>query len=101
MLHPFQTRAAAAFIAAPGGAAKYGSAFRFFSHAVATGPYEGYPGDSGPGFDLTARDVVANFTKSIAAARFLVCLETTHGPPPTWPVTGASLFQRRGMAAVI
>ena len=38
MLHPFQTSAAAAFIAAPGGAAKYGSLFRFFSHSVAAGP---------------------------------------------------------------
>ena len=31
---------------------------------------------------------------------FSVCFETTHGPPPTWPVTSGSLFQRRGIAAV-
>ena len=49
---------------------------------------------------MTSGDVVAHFTKSIAAAVFFVCLETTHGPPPTWPVTSGSLFQRRGSAAV-
>src|SRR6476646_3000375 len=101
MLQPFHTRAAAAFIAAPGGAAKYGSLLTFFSQTVAAGPYDGYPGDNGPGFALTAREVVAHCRKSIAAAGFFVCLETTHGPPPTWPVVGGSLFQRSGIAAVI
>ena len=45
--------------------------------------------------------MVTNFTKSMAAARFFVCFETTHGPPPTWPVVGGSLFQRSGIAVVI
>src|SRR5580765_1125284 len=101
MLQPCHTSAAAAFIGPPGGAAKYGSLFRFFSHTVASGPYDGYPGARGPGFALTASEVVAHFTKSMAAARFFVCLETTHGPPPTWPVVGGSLPQRSGIAAVI
>ena len=43
MLQPFQTRFAAAFIAGPSGAAKYGSAFSFFSQTLAAGPYDGIP----------------------------------------------------------
>src|SRR5689334_13682284 len=101
MLQPFHTSAAAAFIAAPGGAAKYGSLFRFFNQTVAAGPYEGYPGAKGPGFAFTASEVVAHCRKSIAAARFFVCLEMTQGPPPTWPVVGGSLFHRSGSVAVI
>src|SRR4029079_8751662 len=64
-------------------------------------PRYGTPGQVPPVFALTASDVVANFTKSIAAATSLLCFETIHGPPPTWPVVGASLFHRSGMAAVI
>ena len=41
MLHPFQTSPAAAFMAAPGGAAKYGSLFSFASQKLAAGPYDG------------------------------------------------------------
>ena len=50
---------------------------------------------------MTAGDVVDHFTKSIAAAWFFVCLDTIHGPPPTWPVTSGSLFHWSGSAAVI
>src|SRR5579885_2814734 len=101
MLQPFQTRFAAALKAGPSGAAKYGSLLSDFSQTAAAGPYDGYPGASAPTFPLTASEVVAHFTKSIAAAAFFVCLETIHGPPPTWPVTSGSLFQRSGNAAVI
>src|SRR5437870_31075 len=97
MFQPFHTAFAAALNAGPSGAAKYGSAFSDFSHTAASGAYDGKPGESASTFPLTASDVVDHFTKSIAAATFFVCLDTIHGPPPTWPVTTGSLFQRSGV----
>ncbi len=41
MLQPVQIRGAAAFIAGPSGAAKYGSLFRDFNQTLAIGPNDG------------------------------------------------------------
>src|SRR5581483_11147830 len=100
MFQPFQTAFAAACIAGPSGAAKYGSLFRADSHFAAAGAYDGQPGARELTFDLTANDVVAHFTRSMAAGMFFECLDTIHGPPPTWPGTSGSLFHRSGSAAV-